>query len=80
MRRLNYELRHPSQFTIPRIESVYNGSESVAYLGPKIWNMVPSELKEMSSISSFKKAIKEWYPSNLPGRLCKSYLENIGFI
>ena len=79
-RTLNYELRHPSQFTIPRIESVYNGSESVAYLGPKIWNMVPSELKEMSSISSFKKAIKEWYPSNLPGRLCKSYLENIGFI
>ena len=58
------ELRHPSQLTIPRIESVYNGSESIAYLGPKIRNMVPSELKEISSISSFKKAIKEWYPSN----------------
>ena len=79
-RTLNYELQHPSQFKIPRTESVYNGSESIAYLGPKIWNMVPSELKEMSSISSFKKAIKEWYPSNHPGRLCKRYLENIGFI
>ena len=53
------ELRHPSQLTIPRIESI-------AYLGPKIRNMVPSELKEISSISSFKKAIKEWYPSNCP--------------
>ena len=40
-RTFNYELRHPSQFTIPRIETVYNGSESIAYLGPKIWNMVP---------------------------------------
>ena len=76
----NYELRHPSQVTIPRIESVYNGSESIAYLGPKIWNMVPSELKEMSSISSFKKQIKEWHPSNCPCRLCKRYLGNIGFI
>ena len=79
-RTLNYELGHPSQFTIPRIESAYNGSKGIAYLGPKIWNMVPSELKEMSSISSFKKAIKEWYPSNSPCRLCKRYLENTGFI
>ena len=76
----SYELRHPSQVTIPRIESVYNGSESIAYVGPKIWGMVPSELKEMSSISSFKKEIKEWHPSNCPCRLCKRYLGNIGFI
>ena len=40
-RTLKHELRHPSQFTIPRIEIVYNGSESIDYLGPKIWNMVP---------------------------------------
>ena len=63
-RTLSYELGHPSQFTIPRIESVYNGYESIAYLRPKTGNMVSSELKDMSSISYFKKAIKERYPSN----------------
>ena len=26
------------------------------------------------------KTIKEWYPENCPRRLCKRYLENIGFI
>ena len=35
-RTLNYELRHPSQFTTTRVESVYNGSDSIASLGPKI--------------------------------------------
>ena len=40
--------------------------------------MVPDELKEMSSISSFKKATKEWYPRNC--RLCKRYIGTIGFI
>ena len=45
---LNYELWHPPQFTIPKIKSVYNGFESTACLGPKIWNMLLSELKEMS--------------------------------
>ena len=35
-RTLNYELRHPSQFTIPLVECVYNGFESIACLGAKI--------------------------------------------
>ena len=38
-RTLNYELGHPSLFTIPRVESVYNGSESIACSEPKIWSM-----------------------------------------
>ena len=47
-RTLNYELQHPSQFAIARVESIYNGSKSIAYLGPKLWNMVPNKLKDMS--------------------------------
>ena len=68
-RTFNYELRHLSQFIIPTFERVYNGFKSLACLGPKIWNMVTSELKEKSSIKYFKGAIKEWYPRNCPCRL-----------
>ena len=31
-----YNLRHNSQFTIPAVNSVYHGTESVSLLGPKI--------------------------------------------
>ena len=58
-RTLNYELWLPSQFKIPRVESVYNGFESIACLEPTMWNMVQSELKEMWSLSSFNKAIND---------------------
>ena len=77
---LNNKLQHLSQFTIPRVASVYNGFESVAFLGPKIRNMVPSKLKEISSMSCFKQAIKEWYARNCPCRLCRRYLGNIKHI
>ena len=73
---MNYDIRHSLQFE--KIKSICNGSESIPYLGPKIWNMVPSELKEMSSISTFKIAIKEWCSRNCPCRLWKKYLGNIG--
>ena len=62
---------------LPKVESIYNGFESIACLGPKIWDMAPSELKEMSSISSFKKAIMVWYPRNCLCRLCKAGFPNM---
>ena len=43
-------------------------TESLSYLGPKIWDLVRTELKELSSIGAFKKAIKKWKPQNC---LCK---------
>ena len=79
-RNLNYELRHPSQSTSPRVINVYNVSESIVCLSSKIWNMVPSELKKISSINTFKNAIEQWCPRNCPCRICKRYLGNIGYI
>ena len=31
-------------------------------------------------LSGFKKAIKEWKPSNCPCRLCKTYISQVGFL
>ena len=55
----------------PEVELIY---------GLKFGTLVPSEVKEVSSINSFKKSIKDWYPSNCPCRLCKTDLANISFI
>ena len=75
-----YNLRYTSQFTIPPIHSVYNGRESVSYMGPKIWEPIPHAFKQINSLSGFKKAIKEWKPSNCPCRLCKTYISQVGFL
>ena len=49
-------------------------------LGPKIWESVPNDLKRKESVSSFKTAIKKWKPEQCPCRLCKTYLQNIGYL
>ena len=61
-------------------KKVYMGSNSLRCLGPKIWNMVPNEVRESSSLSMFKARIKKWKPSNCPCRLCLTYIPNLGFI
>ena len=75
-----YNLRYTSQFTISPIDSFYNGRESVSFMGPKIWKLIPHAFKQIKSLSRFKKAIKEWKPSNSPWRLCKTYISQVGFL
>ena len=50
-------LRHRTEFRIPLVNSVYHGSKSVSCLGPKIWDIVPSEFKQIESLNGFKISI-----------------------
>ena len=55
----HYNLRHTSHFSTDPIHSVYNGTESASYLGPKIWEQIPAEIKNKDSLDGFKKEIKK---------------------
>ena len=57
-----YNLRKLSQFYRPKVNSVYKGTKSVTFLGPKIWDLVPNELKDIGNLAAFKKAIKKLSP------------------
>ena len=57
-----------------RVTSVWHGTESVSYFGPKIWDLVPNEIKESESLNAFKFKNKRWIPERCPYRICKIYL------
>ena len=55
---VQYNLRHASEFTVPNVKSSFY-DKKFSYQRPKIWDLVPKELKELSSLSAFKNAIKK---------------------
>ena len=73
-----YDLRNPSEFVRPRIRSVYNDRESIYYPVPKIWDIIPPELKFLENVNAFKRELKKWKPE-FPCRLCKPFIQNVGF-
>ena len=75
-----YNLRKLSQFYRPKVNSVYNSTESVSFLGPTKWDLVQNELKDIGNIAAFKKAITRWSPEKCSCRICKDYIKNVGFI
>ena len=56
----DYNLRNPYEFSIPNVNSVFYGQGSILYLGSFIWQLVPSEFKDLNTFSAFKSAIKNW--------------------
>ena len=63
-----------------RVNFVRHGTGSISFLGPKIWDLVPSNIKLSQFLSIFKTKIKKWVPLQCPCWLCKMYLQHVGFI
>ena len=76
----HYNLRNNVHFITPQIRTVYHGSESISFLGPKIWNILPDRLQNATSLEAFKIQIKKWKPQNCSCRLCRVYVQNVGFV
>ena len=45
----------------------------------KIWESIPSEIKQVSSLSEFKNKIKRWKLEECPCRIYKHYIAGAGF-
>ena len=45
----SYNLRRHPEVRVPLTRTVHHGSESISYLGPKIWDILPTSFKEAVS-------------------------------
>ena len=78
--KITYDWRQRSQFYIPSVYSVFSGTETIKFLGLKIWALVSYEMKQLESLGKFRKEIKQGKPTVCPCKLCKRYNHRIGFL
>ena len=71
---VSYELRNKNSFKRRRVNSVWHDTEWVSYLGPKIWDLVPNEIKDCEYLNALKFKIKRCVPEGCPCRICKYIL------
>ena len=68
-----YDLRNNNR-------TVFDGTESLSSLTPRIWELIPQWLKDEIELSQLKTKIKAWTTSQCPCTLCKKYIGHVGFI
>ena len=80
IKRNPYNLRQTFQFSRPPIITVYHWTESISKLGPKIWDLVPSNLKDITELDKFQKVIKQRKTEECPCKLWKVFVQNVDFL
>ena len=68
-----------SDFVVPKINTVNRGEETIRYRGPITWELVPQDIREVESLALFKSKIKNWKPTGCTCRLCKEYIQGLGY-
>ena len=75
-----YNLRTNNPFKTYNVHSVYKGTETISFRGPKTWALVPDEIKNCSSLTEFKQKINHWKPVGCTCTICRTYFHEFGFI
>ena len=45
-----YDLRKKAEFKRTNVKTVYNGTETLTFLGPRIWEIVPDYIKKVTAL------------------------------
>ena len=69
----NITCSNKSYFCPPRVKTVKFGLNTFRSLGPRIWRLVPDELKAIKSLNVSKEKIKSFEFKDCPYNLCKDY-------
>lgn len=51
---IRYNFRQISKFSRPLVKSGYHESEIVSFLGPKMWDMLLDDCKDIDKLNAFK--------------------------
>ena len=69
-----------NMFITRNVHTVKYGTETLSHLSPKIWAIIPLEIKSEKTLKGFSRKIKQWQPLECPCKLCKIYIDGVGYI
>ena len=60
------------------MKAVNHGFESLRYLGPEMWEVIPSHLKEIDSLKNFRNVIKKRKPESAQKNIYSKHRIHVG--
>ena len=70
-RTLTYNVRSQTDFVRDYVNTRRYGLNSLTYFAPKVWDIIPLEIKNINSLQKFKTEIRKWAPENCSCYLCR---------
>ena len=71
LQNIEHNLRSQTDFSIGAVYATNYGLRSLRYFTPKMWNMIPADIRNVNNLSDFTLKIKSWIPDACPCNLCR---------
>ena len=78
-RDLQYNLRNKNTLDIPKVVTRSYGIETVQFIGQKLWQMLPPNVRGSPSLKAFRKELRSC-TIKCDCRLCKTFICRLDFI
>ena len=80
LKNLDYNLHSHTDFKQGPVNTVNYVLKSLRYLAPKIWGIIPLEIRNSVSLTEFITKIKSWIPKHFSCTLCRIHVHHVGYI
>ena len=60
LKSIHYDLRSNKIIELPQYKTIKFGKNSFGYQGAKLWNRIPTAIKDISNFEEFKEALLAW--------------------
>ncbi len=67
-----YDLRNTKILTQPKFEKISYGKNTFKYYGSHIWNLLPNNMKECTTIEAFKSLLDTWNGPKCQCSMCNA--------
>ena len=75
-----YNFRESNSLALPKVKTTSYDIDTIRYIGKKLWQALPNEIKESQSLDIFKQKVKLMRNFDCSCRLCKNFVPSIGFL
>ena len=67
----SHSARRKNDLAINRAKTTTFGEKNLRISGPKIWNSLPEDVKNLTSLHKFTEFIRTWYKPECKCNICK---------
>ena len=75
-----YGLRSCHNRLLPQARTTCYGLETISFLGSRLWQALPNDMKQSDTLATFKRRIKTWKGEECNCRLCRPFVAQVGFL
>ena len=75
---MNYNLRPGNDAQVPKVRTTSFGIETIAYLGSRLWQLLPQEIKQSNTLPIFKNELNAGKVVNATADFVKHIFRKLG--